>query len=136
MASQQSEAPADARMKKRPAAKPSAPRVPERRPAERPADRSEKPRVPTPQPATKSPEELKAILRKMTSQTAGEKQKVQTEKKESLKGTLADVLKQSGSSQAQQTHTPSVSKPAEPAQAPKPYEVPEDMLRKVLNGDA
>lgn len=136
MASQQSEAPADARMKKRPAAKPSAPRVPERRPAERPADRSEKSRVPTPQPATKSPEELKAILRKMTSQTVGEKQKVQTEKKESLKGTLADVLKQSGAPQVRQVPAPSVSKPAEPAQAPKPYEVPEDMLRKVLNGDA
>ncbi len=138
MASQQSEAPADARMKKRPA-KPSTPRAPEYRPAER-AERAPKPTPPpratAPAPTAKSPAELKAILRQMTSQTAGEKQKVQTEKKESLKGTLADVLKQSGAPQAQKTPPPARVLPEPPPQAPKPYEVPEDMLRKVLNGDA
>ncbi len=91
---------------------------------------AQKPLPPT--PATKSPEDLKALLRNMTSKSNTEKKQVQTNNQQSLKGALANAL----------AHTP-VPLPLAPVPpAPlvkeerKPFEVAEDMLRKVLKGDA
>lgn len=94
-------------------------------------------------PITKSPEDLKAILRTMVSKTTVEREKKQTENKQSLKGALSDVLSrgQSPTAPVQQSKqserspvsatAPSVPKPSEQP----PFEVPEDTLRKILKGD-
>jgi hypothetical protein len=139
MASQQAEAPADARMKKRPPTKPMGSKPPAPRAvAERSPERAQRP--PTPQQASKSPEELKAILRNMTTKTETEKQKVKSETQQSLKGALAGVLQKA--EPVVTIPTPGPTPPPSPVAAtppfpstPQPYEVSEDVLRKVLNGD-
>jgi hypothetical protein len=161
-ASAASEAPFDARMKKRPVQsvvpaerERAAPRAP--RPF---VPREEAPRAPkverrglTPRPAlerpappTKTPEDLKAILRTMTAKTGAEQQQKKSGQQQSLKGALADVL-------ARSTPPASVSEPkkseqlvapvttkeissAPPPTEKKPFEVSEDALRKVLKGEA
>lgn len=117
MASAESEAPADARMKRKPAPRPPMQREEARREEARPF-------VPRPLPPTKSADDLKAILRTMTAKNGAEKEQKQTQHKESLKGALAEVL---------------VKKDALPPPVPnaekKPFEVSEDALRKVLKGE-
>ena len=84
----------------------------------------------------KTADDLKSILRTMTTNTVKEKEKKQSEKQQSLKGVLAEVL-------AKNVPTPkpieqSVPKlqPSPPTPAPpKPFEVPEDQLRSILKGD-
>jgi len=90
------------------------------------AHRSEiqRPVVQKPIMPQKSSEDLKTILRTMTAKTSVEKEVKQTQNKQSLKGALADVLKKSeqeagGSRQEEK----------------KPFEIPEDALRKVLKGE-
>lgn len=75
----------------------------------------------TPVP-TRNPEELKAILRTMTTKTATEREQKNSSNQQSLKGALAEVLKKS---------TP----PAPKLEEKKPFEVSEDLLRKVLKGE-
>ncbi|MFA7302344.1 MAG: type IV secretory system conjugative DNA transfer family protein [Candidatus Paceibacterota bacterium] len=156
--SQASEAPQDARMKK-PYAKPVAqkPKPPETRSAPTsnsqprfsdrprpvaPQQRAEPTPPPPPSQASKSPEDLKAILREMTAKGSAEKRQVQTHKEQSLKGALAGVLSQAAPRQAPTQKVPSVPPPApatsqsSPGKASAPYEVSEEMLRKVLKGDA
>jgi hypothetical protein len=83
----------------------------------------------------KSADDLKAILRTMTSKVSSERIEKKSQNQESLKGTLADVLKRSA------LPTPSPQKmPERPEVRPqsvghKPFEVSEDALRKVLKGD-
>ncbi|MFI5260581.1 MAG: type IV secretion system DNA-binding domain-containing protein [Candidatus Paceibacteria bacterium] len=104
-------------------------------------------------PAPKSPEDLKAILRTMTTKTTVEKEQKQTANQQSLKGALADVLART---KAPETPKPAAPEPAKemphapepPAPTPpdtepndsmqekKPFEVPEEALRKVLKGDS
>lgn len=147
-------APFDARMKKKPVTRPPVRaleqeksqtplpvRVPPARPApEAPVQREEVrreeekplpsrpfiPRVPVqrPLPPTKSPDDLKAILRTMTTKSGAEKEQKQTQHKESLKGILADVL-------AKSTPPPTL-----PNVEKKPFEVSEEALRKVLKGES
>ena len=192
-ASAASEAPPDARMRKKPVSHP-APRAPEdmarvseyrgaparatpgisgaphsdtlREPAPTFTPRQQVPRAPLPEPrresvprspversapVTKSPDDLKAILRTMTAKTSGEREQKQTLNQQSLKGALAGVLEKNG--QKEQVHlaapvstVTSVPAAAEPPRAElpvpapppapkKPFEVPEDTLRSILKGD-
>lgn len=97
---------------------------------ERPPERRE--------PQGKSAEDLKAILRTMTTKTAGEKEKKQSHEQQSLKNTLADVLKKSGQTQVQieqKEIEPPKARESLPKGEAKPFEVPEDELRRVLKGD-
>ncbi|HUY05330.1 MAG TPA: type IV secretion system DNA-binding domain-containing protein [Candidatus Paceibacterota bacterium] len=102
-------------------------------------------------PPTKSPDDLKAILRTMTAKTSAEREQKQTLNQQSLKGALAGVLEKSGRKEEARPAVPPV--PAAPAPAAaeppraelpvptpppaqkKPFEVPEDTLRKILKGD-
>lgn len=137
-----SEAPFDARMKKKPRPSPTAsrstaahPPAPTQTPFHTNAEPA-KPFVSRPLPPTKTAEDLKAILRTMTAKTGVEKEQKQTQQQQSLKGTLATVL-QNSQQAALNTHS-EVRKPAaaEPPQASQPFEIPEDTLRKVLKGEA
>lgn len=124
--------------------------------------------APTPKPPlppSKTPEDLKAILRGMTAKNSVEKQHVQVKKEQSLKGTLADVLAKGGAMSAKPAAQPiakeqkamlpsSEPRPTLPSgtaetnpsvgagpskgtqEVRKPFEVSEDTLRKVLKGDA
>ena len=86
----------------------------------------------------KSSEDLKSILRTMTSKGAAEKQNKQTNQQQSLKGALAEVLqksKQEAGGSRQEIQKPALSAPIAPA-TKQPFEVPEDALRKVLKGEA
>lgn len=119
-----------------------------------------------PLPPSKTPEDLKAILRGMTAKNSAEKQHVQIKKEQSLKGALVDVLAKGGAINAQPAAQPvakeqrsmlpspearsalptgtaetnattSTDSLGERAQTErKPFEVSEDTLRKVLKGDA
>lgn len=190
-ASTASEAPFDARMKKKPVAKSfpraseGAPRPPERRdvpvrttshvdtprppreqmpsaftprpevprpplPEPRPREQVLEPApIPRPTPVTKSPEDLKAILRTMTAKTTVEREQKQTINQQSLKGALAGVLEKNKQKEEAPipvpTPIPAASVPVPAAATPpraepplaekKPFEVPEDTLRKILKGD-
>lgn len=81
---------------------------------------------PPPPQANKSSEDLKAILRTMTTKNTEEKNQKQTERGQSLKNTLADVLAKNAPS------TPAPSQPTTPGPS---FEIPEDTLRKVLKGE-
>jgi energy-coupling factor transporter ATP-binding protein EcfA2 len=75
--------------------------------------------------APKTPEDLKSILRALTTQNVNEKEKIKTEQQGSLKGALAGVLEKSKQ-----------EKKHEPARVEnKPFEVPEETLRKVFKED-
>ena len=65
-------------------------------------------------PVQKSADDLKTILRNMTTKTDVDREQKQTQNKLSLKGTLADVISKNK----------------------QPFEVSEDKLRDVLKGDA
>jgi len=119
------------------------------------------PRVSAPLPvaAKKSADDLKAILRTMTTKSGEEKEKKQSQNQQQLKGALAEVLERSGKSEGVRgkpeiqnpaaTESPQDSGKVRPSQtqeipaAPtqpegekKPFEVPEDALRKVLKGES
>ncbi len=129
-ASAVSEAPFDARMKKKPMqrvpmpaqreiARP--PSVPQRvTSSQRSSDLAvrqsanvARPFAPRPPVVAKNAEDLKTILRTMTAKTDVEREQKQTQNKQSLKGTLAEVISKNK----------------------QPFEVSEDSLRKVLKGD-
>ena len=86
-----------------------------------------------PMPQQKSAEDLKTILRNMTSKSGAEKEKKQVEHQQSLKGALSAVLPRVEQPKAQQSEQPVAMKP--PRDEKKPFEVSEDKLRNVLKGD-
>lgn len=99
---------------------------------------------PRPNVPTKSAEDLKSILRTMTTKTGVEREQKKTEHQHSLKGALADVLTRNGAAPVPQPsaehkapepkqEVPQVSAPKETES--KPFEVSEDTLRKVLKGE-
>lgn len=111
-----------------------------KRPAdERPAQPFiQRPPMERPAPPSKSAEDLKAILRKMTEKSGMEKEKKQTEQQNSLKGALADVLekgKQKTVGSTQEIQKPVAVEPPR-SEDKKPFEVPEDTLQKVLKGES
>lgn len=160
MASAESEAPFDARMRKRPAPRPTerqAPAMSVPAPAfKQSAPRADAPRrtppverkAPPPS-GGKSSEDLKNILRTMTNKTSKEQEHKETKQKDDLKGTLAEVLKKSPPVKPAAVPTPPMPTPpvegkpsektqtASPANEPPkaPFEVPRDDLLKVLKGD-
>jgi hypothetical protein len=98
-------------------------------------------RQPTPRPVPK-PEDLKAILRTMTTKTIVERDQKKSQNQESLKGALASVLSKGSASSA--PAAPERAAPEKPrpqpqttkdTSAPKPFEVSEETLRKVLKGE-
>ncbi len=115
-----------------------------------------RPQPKPPTPPSKSPEDLKAILRSMTTKGAADKKQVETQSKASLKGALAGVLNKSASAaepkRESQTETVAAQPPPPPppprpqpqqaassqpqAISKQPFEVAEDRLRNILKGDA
>jgi len=129
-ASAASEAPQDARMRKKPVQRVPTPQrevvnLPMREPqrvtssqrssdlAVRQSANVARPFASRPPVVAKSAEDLKTILRNMTAKTDVEREQKQTQNKQSLKGTLADVISKNK----------------------QPFEVSENDLRKVLKGD-
>ena len=88
-----------------------------------------RPPLKTTEGTAKSADDLKSILRTMTAKNAVEKEHKQTQNQQSLKGTLAEVLAKNNEKPA------AVAPPREFPQEKKPFEVPEDTLRKVLKGE-
>ncbi|HUY62299.1 MAG TPA: type IV secretion system DNA-binding domain-containing protein [Candidatus Paceibacterota bacterium] len=164
--SAESEAPADARMRRRPANNHApAPRAEhqaqgagerragaERRSDERRYARDESaanprhsaPRAdahPRPQPQraphpvveSKSPGDLKAILRTMVAKTGSDREQKQAQHEASLKGALGGVLAKQ--SPPAPPAAPAPAPPPPDSQPKQPFEVPEDALRKVLKGE-
>jgi hypothetical protein len=94
---------------------------------------------------SKSAEDLKSILRAMTSKESAKKSEAQSAKQQSLKGALADVLKNvpetsqqsavSGRSGPAPVEPPPQAAASPSNQQKKPFEVPEDTLRSILKGD-
>lgn len=118
------------------------------RPTPRPVERAQSMRDsgPTSRPpaprATQSPEDLKAILRTMTTKTTVEREQKKTHNQESLKGALASVLGKADKApppappkreESRKEEQPPVSKSSDTKKGP--FEVPEDTLRKVLKGE-
>lgn len=93
--------------------------------------------IPRPPVATKSSEDLKSILRTMTAKTGAEIEQKKSQQRQSLKGTLADVLqksKQEAVSSRQEMQKPAAAQPPR-TEEKKPFEVSEDALRKVFKGE-
>jgi hypothetical protein len=89
-------------------------------------------------PVGKTAEDLKSILRTMTTKTAEEKNRAQTNKQQSLKGALAAVLeksKQEPPAMIKQELKPPPQVDAKPQPQSKPFEVPEAQLRAILKGE-
>ena len=112
--------------------------LPKRETPQAGTERRQAPERPT--PVTKSPEDLKAILRTMTTKTGAEREQKQMENKQSLKGALAEVLGKgtvppipAKAPEGRLPDTPSSEASRTPDK--KPFEIPEDTLRKVLKGD-
>lgn len=147
--------PFDARMKKKPV-----PMQPVRREEPRPMSKPFVPHteiapkeiipqreIPKREVPQKSSEDLKAILRSMTAKTIVEKEEKQSKSQHSLKGALADVLARGGPKQSVPANFPvphgtptgvprtQSGFPAENT-VQKPFEIPEDTLRKILKGEA
>ncbi len=154
MASAQAEAPFDARMRKkptRPIVERQAPPLSASAPAQlQPVrqtpvrrDRVREERA-APSSGGKSSEDLKNILRTMTAKNTKTQERKQSEHKENLKGTLAQVLQKTPATTppppAQRSHEEKEQKRA-PESAPpqseakKPFEIPRDDLLNALKGD-
>ena len=95
-------------------------------------------------PPTKSPEDLKTILRTMTAKSGAEKEQKQSHHQQSLKGALADVLarggqpptnQHAGQADVQQPTQQRQPAAAEPPREKRPFEVPRDELLKTLKGE-
>jgi hypothetical protein len=109
----------------------------------RPRERDAKSPLPR---ANQTPEDLKAILRTMTTKTTVEREQKKTNNQESLKGALANVLSKSAprtatsSVEHSRSSPPPVQSATQNAPAPiekdgkRPFEVPEETLRDVLKG--
>jgi hypothetical protein len=69
-------------------------------------------------PAGKSAEDLKAILRNMTAKSGAEKEKKQTQQQQSLKGALTDVITRNQSAPQQSPSPEKLLPPAPPAPQP------------------
>jgi hypothetical protein len=87
--------------------------------------------VPGASPAQTS-EDLKAILRRMTTHTVREREQKKAHQQEFLKGTLANILAKTAAPVAKARAIEEVVKVEEKG---VPFEVPEDQLRKVLKGE-
>jgi hypothetical protein len=133
-----SPAPFDARMKKKPE---EHSRPPLQTPLQKePVIHKEaecKPFVPhqttkSPATTTKTAEDLKAILRTMTTKNNAEKEHQQIQHQQTLKGTLAEVLEKN-MPKVEEKKLVELKQSFEPK---KPFEVPEDALRKVLKGES
>lgn len=93
---------------------------------ERPAPRPERVERPAPPQATKTADDLKAILRATVANVEKDKQKKQGGKQESLKDALRSTI-----GNTSQTSVPPA--PKNPAPEPKPvFEVPEETLRTLF----
>lgn len=107
------------------------------KPMERPAPRERQREIAPRPPDGKSAEDLKSILRSMTAKTDAERGQKKTEQQQSLKGTLSEVLaKQKGSSAQKPLVARAETAPPDTGErGSRPFEVPEDALRKILKGE-
>lgn len=104
------------------------------------AERAPVSRLPAPISVTKSPDDLKAILRSMTAKGSAEREQKLSQNKQSLNGALAEVLgkgernAEGGRQEVQKSVA--VKPPQPPQEEKKPFEIPESELRKVLKGES
>jgi hypothetical protein len=102
--------------------------------------RSSEPLRPAPPSQGKSSDDLKSILRTMTSKEGAKKSEAQSAKQQSLKGALADALAKAPPPKAAAPPASPAPKAPEGAAAPspqaQPFEVSEERLRSILKGDA
>jgi hypothetical protein len=102
--------------------------------------RSPEPARAAPPSQSKSAEDLKNILRTMTSKEGAKKSEAQSAKQQSLKGALADALAKAPPPKAAPPPAAPAPKAPEGAAAPspqaQPFEVSEERLRSILKGDA
>ena len=104
-----------------------------------------RPPMERPVPPSKSADDLKAILRNMTAKTNIEREQKEMQNKQSLKGTLVEVLGKSTAVPTQEVPKSAAAAPPRDvekvrpypnhAEGQKPFEVPEGELRKVLKGE-
>ena len=108
-------------------------------PLRRPEPKRETPPTQRPPVPNKSNEDLKSILRTMTAKNGAQNEQKKSEQQGSLKGALADALAKNQPSATPPQRPPPAAPvaPAPPAQTSekKPFEVPEEALRKVLKGE-
>jgi hypothetical protein len=122
------------------------PPVSQPRPVEQQAPRS----TPPPLPPQRSADDLRAILRSVTTKTVDERQKKEVTQQSSLKSALKEVLQKSGPPTGAMAQPKPIMQPQLPSPAsippshelplgapekPKPFEVPEDQLRSILKGE-
>lgn len=134
-----SEAPTDARMRRVPA------RLSMRKPVAKP-ERSMQERAPRKQIESRAPDQtsspppsltagaLKDAVHAIASRGVTERRNVEYDRRQSLRGALADVLKNAPQRAPGTTSPP--SKPTRRAGGAEPFEVPEVELRHVLKGEA
>lgn len=73
----------------------------------------------------------------MTAATNSEREQKQSKDQQSLKGALANVLGKSGQkTEDRRREAPRPITVEPPQEGKKPFEVPEDALRKVLKGES
>ncbi|HEX8947038.1 MAG TPA: type IV secretory system conjugative DNA transfer family protein, partial [Candidatus Paceibacterota bacterium] len=96
----------------------------------------------------KSPDDLKAMIRSMTHTIRTSQQQTQSVRQQSLKDTLAGVLKKgeqdaivskeekTAAAEPPRQSATELPQPKPSAEKKPPFEVPEDQLRKILDGEA
>jgi hypothetical protein len=116
------------------AATPATPHVPSRPAYVPPARPVPIPRPMPPRESPKTPEDLKTILRAMTTKNVEEKEKIKVEHQGSLKGALLEILDKTKKAEEQKPTAPvQTEKPVAPkAEGNSAFEVPEEVLRKVF----
>ena len=102
-------------------------------PPRQPIVRQDQPRPVVP---TKNPDDLKSILRTMVAKTGVEREETKTKNQQSLKGALASVLEKNEPAREPKPAAAEPPRAISPTVEKKPFEIPEDALRKVLRGDA
>ncbi len=145
MESAASEAPQDARMRRRSSDRPpqtpyAQPRPPERSPAPPAFRRERADAMPPPRAVAenKSVDDLKSILRAMTAKSGVEGKEREKRQHQSLKGALDTVLTKDSRQPVRLAETskrPQRSSEPSDEGKEKPFEVPENVLRKVLKGE-
>ena len=103
---------------------------------------NERDRIEPPPSLSRTATDLKAILKTVAEEAGKSKENEHLKRRDSLKSILANVMKRSGVSAP--ADTPKKSRAPAPSpearawqdgKEEKPYEIPEDTLRKILSGD-
>jgi len=130
-----SPAPFDARMRRRPIEHQSLQKEVEAKPFISQSVITTHPAVVPPATATKSADDLRAILRSMTAKNCAEREQKQTQHHQSLKGTLSEILEKNTPTPQKLQQDEKKIEEKKSFEQKQPFEVPEDALKKVLKGE-